>query len=174
VLYREVQPGLLRYLRGMVGADAEDLAAETWVQIARDIRSYPGHGRAGDPDAVDRRDGRVHRDPAEGPGGGRAAAGDRGAGRSYRSRRLDRSTAERLLTGDQATTDTNADTAIAMLAMALRAALAAYSRPAQLGPVPETRRPSMFKSALLGARKGSVVMSVLYRLTGRGLSVSAG
>lgn len=44
VLYREVQPGLLRYLRGMVGADAEDLAGETWLQIARDIRSFRDEG----------------------------------------------------------------------------------------------------------------------------------
>jgi RNA polymerase sigma-70 factor, ECF subfamily len=44
VLYREVQPGLLRYLRGMVGADAEDLASETWLQIARDIGSFRDEG----------------------------------------------------------------------------------------------------------------------------------
>lgn len=44
VLYREVQPGLLRYLRGLVGEDAEDLASETWLQIARDIRSFRDEG----------------------------------------------------------------------------------------------------------------------------------
>lgn len=44
VLYREVQPGLLRYLRGLVGPDAEDLASETWLQIARDIRSFRDEG----------------------------------------------------------------------------------------------------------------------------------
>jgi RNA polymerase sigma-70 factor, ECF subfamily len=45
-LYREVHPGLLRYLSGLVGDDAEDVASETWLQIARDIRSYreEGHG----------------------------------------------------------------------------------------------------------------------------------
>jgi RNA polymerase sigma-70 factor, ECF subfamily len=43
-LYREVQPGLLRYLRGLVGADAEDLASETWLQIARDIRAFRDEG----------------------------------------------------------------------------------------------------------------------------------
>lgn len=43
-LYREVQPGLLRYLRGLVGEDAEDLASETWLQIARDIRSFRDEG----------------------------------------------------------------------------------------------------------------------------------
>jgi RNA polymerase sigma-70 factor, ECF subfamily len=43
-LYREVQPGLLRYLRGLVGEDAEDVASETWLHIARDIRRYRGEG----------------------------------------------------------------------------------------------------------------------------------
>jgi RNA polymerase sigma-70 factor (ECF subfamily) len=43
-VYREVQPGLLRYLRGVVGDDAEDVASETWLQIARDIRAYRGDG----------------------------------------------------------------------------------------------------------------------------------
>ncbi len=43
-LYREVQPGLLRYLRGLVGEDAEDVASEAWLQIARDIRSYRSEG----------------------------------------------------------------------------------------------------------------------------------
>jgi RNA polymerase sigma-70 factor (ECF subfamily) len=41
-LYREVQPGLLRYLRALVGDDAEDVASETWLQIARDLRSFRG------------------------------------------------------------------------------------------------------------------------------------
>jgi RNA polymerase sigma-70 factor (ECF subfamily) len=44
MLYRDVQPGLLRYLRGLVGDDAEDVASETWLQIARDIRSYRSQG----------------------------------------------------------------------------------------------------------------------------------
>jgi RNA polymerase sigma-70 factor (ECF subfamily) len=41
-LYRTVQPGLLRYLRALVGDDAEDVASETWLQIARDLRSFRG------------------------------------------------------------------------------------------------------------------------------------
>jgi RNA polymerase sigma-70 factor (ECF subfamily) len=41
-LYRAVQPGLLRYLRALVGDDAEDVASETWLQIARDMRSFRG------------------------------------------------------------------------------------------------------------------------------------
>jgi RNA polymerase sigma-70 factor (ECF subfamily) len=44
LLYREVQPGLVRYLRGVVGQDAEDVASEAWLQIARDIRSFRGDG----------------------------------------------------------------------------------------------------------------------------------
>jgi RNA polymerase sigma-70 factor (ECF subfamily) len=48
LLYREVQPGLLRYLRGLVPAqDAEDIAAETWLQIARDIRTFRDDGAGG-------------------------------------------------------------------------------------------------------------------------------
>jgi RNA polymerase sigma-70 factor (ECF subfamily) len=45
LLYREVQPGLLRYLRGLVAAqDAEDIASETWLQIAKDIRTFRDEG----------------------------------------------------------------------------------------------------------------------------------
>jgi RNA polymerase sigma-70 factor (ECF subfamily) len=43
-LYTAVQPGLLRYLRLLVGRDAEDVAAEAWQRIARDLRSYRGGG----------------------------------------------------------------------------------------------------------------------------------
>jgi RNA polymerase sigma-70 factor (ECF subfamily) len=42
VLYRAVQPGLLRYLNALVGADAEDVAAESWLQIARDLHGFRG------------------------------------------------------------------------------------------------------------------------------------
>jgi RNA polymerase sigma-70 factor, ECF subfamily len=41
-LYRAVQPGLLRYLRALVGDDAEDVASETWLQIARDLDAFHG------------------------------------------------------------------------------------------------------------------------------------
>ena len=41
-LYRAVQPGLLRYLRALVGGDAEDVASETWLQVARDLGSFHG------------------------------------------------------------------------------------------------------------------------------------
>jgi RNA polymerase sigma-70 factor (ECF subfamily) len=42
VLYRAVQPGLLRYLSALVGVDAEDVAAESWLQIARDLVGFRG------------------------------------------------------------------------------------------------------------------------------------
>lgn len=42
VIYRAVQPGLLRYLRILVGEDAEDVASEAWLHIARDITSFRG------------------------------------------------------------------------------------------------------------------------------------
>jgi RNA polymerase sigma-70 factor (ECF subfamily) len=41
-LYRALQPILLRYLQTLVGADAEDVAAEAWLQISRDIRTFRG------------------------------------------------------------------------------------------------------------------------------------
>jgi RNA polymerase sigma-70 factor (ECF subfamily) len=42
LLYRALQPGLLRYLRGLVSDDAEDVASEAWAQIARDLGSFSG------------------------------------------------------------------------------------------------------------------------------------
>ncbi|MDQ2835788.1 MAG: RNA polymerase sigma factor [Actinomycetota bacterium] len=44
VVYRTVQPGLLRYLGALVGPDAEDVASETWVQICRDLHKFSGTG----------------------------------------------------------------------------------------------------------------------------------
>ncbi|MGR6319340.1 RNA polymerase sigma factor [Micromonospora soli] len=41
-LYRSLQPGLLRYLTALVGADAEDVASETWLQISRDLPNFTG------------------------------------------------------------------------------------------------------------------------------------
>jgi RNA polymerase sigma-70 factor (ECF subfamily) len=40
LLYRALQPGLLRYLTVLVGSDAEDVASETWLQIARDLATF--------------------------------------------------------------------------------------------------------------------------------------
>jgi RNA polymerase sigma-70 factor (ECF subfamily) len=42
VVYRAVQPPLLRYVRGLVGDDAEDVTSDAWVQIARDIGTFEG------------------------------------------------------------------------------------------------------------------------------------
>jgi RNA polymerase sigma-70 factor (ECF subfamily) len=42
VLYRAVQPGLLRYLRVLVRDDAEDVASEAWLQVARDLGKFRG------------------------------------------------------------------------------------------------------------------------------------
>ena len=42
VLYRAVQPGLLRYLRALVGDDAEDVASESWLQVVRGLHSFRG------------------------------------------------------------------------------------------------------------------------------------
>jgi RNA polymerase sigma-70 factor (ECF subfamily) len=43
-VYRAVQPGLLRYLAVLVGADAEDVASETWAQVCRDLGTFRGDG----------------------------------------------------------------------------------------------------------------------------------
>lgn len=41
-LYRSLQPRLLRYAVGLVGQDAEDVTAEAWLQIARDMTRFSG------------------------------------------------------------------------------------------------------------------------------------
>ena len=43
-VYRAVHPLLLRYLRMLVGDDAEDVASETWLQVVRDLRTFRGDG----------------------------------------------------------------------------------------------------------------------------------
>ncbi|MEV5446525.1 sigma-70 family RNA polymerase sigma factor [Streptomyces sp. NPDC052644] len=43
-VYRAVQPGLLAYLRTLAGDDAEDVAAEAWREIARDLGRFRGDG----------------------------------------------------------------------------------------------------------------------------------
>lgn len=43
-VYRDVQPRLLRYLQALVGDDAEDVASETWLHIARDLHTFHGDG----------------------------------------------------------------------------------------------------------------------------------
>ncbi|QYN34170.1 RNA polymerase sigma factor [Pseudonocardia sp. DSM 110487] len=41
-LYRDLQPRLLRYATALVGAEAEDVTAETWLQVARDLHGFQG------------------------------------------------------------------------------------------------------------------------------------
>ncbi|MFF3498791.1 RNA polymerase sigma factor [Streptomyces sp. NPDC003247] len=44
VAYRIVHPGLVGYLRGLVGDDAEDVASDAWLEIARDLGRFQGDG----------------------------------------------------------------------------------------------------------------------------------
>ncbi|MFF1256023.1 MULTISPECIES: RNA polymerase sigma factor [unclassified Streptomyces] len=44
VAYRLVQPGLVGYLRGLVGDEAEDVASDAWLEIARDLGRFRGDG----------------------------------------------------------------------------------------------------------------------------------
>jgi RNA polymerase sigma-70 factor (ECF subfamily) len=41
-LWYALQPPVLRYLRAIVGDMAEDVASETWLQAAKDVRDYRG------------------------------------------------------------------------------------------------------------------------------------
>ncbi|MFG2091266.1 MULTISPECIES: RNA polymerase sigma factor [unclassified Spirillospora] len=42
VLYNDLHPRLLHYLRALVRTDAEDVASETWLQIGRDLPTFHG------------------------------------------------------------------------------------------------------------------------------------
>jgi RNA polymerase sigma-70 factor, ECF subfamily len=42
-LYRDAQPRLLRYAASLVGQDAEDVTAEAWSQIIRDLPGFSGN-----------------------------------------------------------------------------------------------------------------------------------
>lgn len=42
VLWRALQPAVLRYLRVVCGEAAEDVASETWLQAVRDLSSFTG------------------------------------------------------------------------------------------------------------------------------------
>jgi RNA polymerase sigma-70 factor, ECF subfamily len=42
LLYRDLQPRLLRYLHAIAGQDAEDIASETWLQVTRDLAGFTG------------------------------------------------------------------------------------------------------------------------------------
>ena len=43
ILYRETQPRLLRYLKYLVGSEAEDVASEVWLQVTRDLPKFEGN-----------------------------------------------------------------------------------------------------------------------------------
>lgn len=45
-LYRQLQPPLLGFLRGLVPQEAEDLAAETWIDAAGALPGFEGDGDA--------------------------------------------------------------------------------------------------------------------------------
>src|ERR1700691_1797496 len=45
-LWRISQPGLLRYLRVIAGQAADDLAADTWLQVIRKLTTFEGNDRA--------------------------------------------------------------------------------------------------------------------------------
>src|SRR6266568_4301409 len=42
LLYRDLQPRLLRYLHALAGQDAEDIASETWLHVTRDLAGFTG------------------------------------------------------------------------------------------------------------------------------------
>ncbi len=42
LLYRDIQPRLLRYLHALAGQDAEAIASETWLQVTRDLPGFTG------------------------------------------------------------------------------------------------------------------------------------
>jgi RNA polymerase sigma-70 factor, ECF subfamily len=42
ILYRSLHPALVGYLRSRAGDEAEDLAAETWLAVARGLRAFSG------------------------------------------------------------------------------------------------------------------------------------
>lgn len=44
-LYRTLHPRLLGYVHGLVGEDAEDVVAEAWLEIARDLDRFRGDGK---------------------------------------------------------------------------------------------------------------------------------
>lgn len=46
LLYRDLNAPLLRYFGAHATADAEDLASDTWLAVARGLRSFEGNERA--------------------------------------------------------------------------------------------------------------------------------
>lgn len=89
VLWRELNPPLERYLGALVGQSAQDVASETWLQAARDLRGFRGDAagfrvwlfRIGRNRAIDeqRRAGRQREDLLAEPGEFAGAAPDAAA-----------------------------------------------------------------------------------------------
>lgn len=89
VLWRELNPPLERYLGALVGQSAQDIASETWLQAARDLRTFRGDAagfrvwlfRIGRNRAIDeqRRAGRQREDLLAEPGEFAGAAPDAAA-----------------------------------------------------------------------------------------------
>jgi RNA polymerase sigma-70 factor (ECF subfamily) len=89
VLWRELNPPLERYLGALVGQYAQDIASETWLQAARDLRGFRGDAagfrvwlfRIGRNRAIDeqRRAGRQREDLLAEPGELAGAAPDTAA-----------------------------------------------------------------------------------------------
>ena len=89
VLWRELNPPLERYLGALVGQCAQDVASETWLQAARDLRDFRGDAagfrvwlfRVGRNRAIDelRRAGRQREDLLAEPGEYAGAAPDAAA-----------------------------------------------------------------------------------------------
>jgi RNA polymerase sigma-70 factor, ECF subfamily len=46
VLWRDLQPGLLRYLNAMAPGSGEDLASETWLRVVGGLARFSGDERA--------------------------------------------------------------------------------------------------------------------------------
>lgn len=42
ILYRSLHPALIRFLRARAGDDADDVASETWLAVARALHSFTG------------------------------------------------------------------------------------------------------------------------------------
>jgi RNA polymerase sigma factor (sigma-70 family) len=42
ILYRSLHPALIRFLRARAGEDADDVASETWLAVARALHSFTG------------------------------------------------------------------------------------------------------------------------------------
>jgi RNA polymerase sigma-70 factor (ECF subfamily) len=106
-LWTSLNPLILRYLRVLVGQAAEDVASETWLQAARDVRAFRGDGtgfrvwlfRVARNRGLDelRRSGRRLEDPVGLPGDSPQAARERTAPNDTAAEAVERLSTERAL-----------------------------------------------------------------------------